>query len=253
MACGARPARRRRCCSPASPASARPRTAAELARRAHDDGALVLYGHCDEGLGAPYQPFAEALRWYTDDDNVDGNVGPLGRLPGELTRLLPDLPTGSTASPSSVGTDPGSEEHRLFEADHLVAPRRGRRARGWSSCSTTCTGPPSPRCCSRSTCCARRPRAGAPLLVLITYRDTDIDRANPLFKVLADLRDVPGVDRVPVDNLTADDVVALMEASAGHADGRGRPRPRRRALRRDRGQPVLRGRGASPPGRDRGH
>ena len=38
------------------------RLVAELARRARSSGAIVLYGRCDEGLGAPYQPFVEALR-----------------------------------------------------------------------------------------------------------------------------------------------------------------------------------------------
>ena len=39
-------------------------------------------------------------------------------------------------------------------------------------------------------------RAGTPmrLLVLATYRDTDLDRTHPLADVLADLRREPGVD-----------------------------------------------------------
>jgi DNA-binding SARP family transcriptional activator len=38
------------------------RAAAELAARVHDEGSLVLYCRCDEGLAVPYQPFVEALR-----------------------------------------------------------------------------------------------------------------------------------------------------------------------------------------------
>ena len=37
-------------------------TLSERARLVHEAGALVLYGRCDEDLGAPYQPFAEAFR-----------------------------------------------------------------------------------------------------------------------------------------------------------------------------------------------
>ena len=45
---------------------ARHRQDASSSRRsagiAHDHGGLVLWGGCDEDLGIPYQPFAEALR-----------------------------------------------------------------------------------------------------------------------------------------------------------------------------------------------
>src|SRR5271156_2461111 len=37
---------------------------AEAARSAHEDGMIVLWGRCDEGSGAPYAPFAEALAHY---------------------------------------------------------------------------------------------------------------------------------------------------------------------------------------------
>jgi hypothetical protein len=37
-----------------------------LAIEAIDDGALVLYGRCDEGVGAPFQPFANALEHFVE-------------------------------------------------------------------------------------------------------------------------------------------------------------------------------------------
>ena len=44
------------------PGVGKTRLAGEWSRRTYDQGAVVLYGRCDEGLGAPYQPFTEALR-----------------------------------------------------------------------------------------------------------------------------------------------------------------------------------------------
>jgi class 3 adenylate cyclase len=35
--------------------------ATAFVRQAHDDGAIVLYGRCDEDLGIPYQPWVEAV------------------------------------------------------------------------------------------------------------------------------------------------------------------------------------------------
>jgi DNA-binding SARP family transcriptional activator len=44
------------------PGVGKTRLAGEWSRQAYQQGAIVLYGRCDEDLGAPYQPFAEALR-----------------------------------------------------------------------------------------------------------------------------------------------------------------------------------------------
>src|SRR6202012_5070158 len=44
------------------PGVGKTRLASEWPRHAYEQGAVVLYGRCDEDLGAPYQPFAEALR-----------------------------------------------------------------------------------------------------------------------------------------------------------------------------------------------
>ena len=41
------------------PGVGKTRLAGEWSRQAYEQGAVVLYGRCDEDLGAPYQPFAE--------------------------------------------------------------------------------------------------------------------------------------------------------------------------------------------------
>src|SRR5438309_1851446 len=48
------------------PGVGKTRLAVELAARAHDEGATVLAGRCDEDLGVPYQPFVEAIRHFAD-------------------------------------------------------------------------------------------------------------------------------------------------------------------------------------------
>jgi predicted ATPase len=64
-------------------------------------------------------------------------------------------------------------------------------------------------------------RANAPLrlLVIATYRDTDLDRSHPLSDVLADLRREAGVERLDLHGLDVDGVNALMAATAGHELG----------------------------------
>ena len=195
------------------PGVGKTRTAAEVARAAFTEGALVLFGRCDEDLGVPYQPFVEALEHYV----THAGSPVLGRLAGELRRLVPDLGAGVGALEQPVPSDPASEEHRLFEAcaSWLVDAARAGDAGlilvlddiHWATKPTL----QLMQHVVRSAC-----DEGAPLLVLATYRDTDIDRAHPLAASIGDLRRLPGVDRVAVDNLSSAEVKAFIAAAAGH-------------------------------------
>ncbi|MGH9002820.1 MAG: ATP-binding protein, partial [Acidimicrobiia bacterium] len=55
------------------------------------------------------------------------------------------------------------------------------------------------------------------LLVIATYRDSEIGRGHPLTDLLADLRRIEGVERFPLTGLDRPDVAAFIEAAAGHA------------------------------------
>jgi predicted ATPase len=54
------------------------------------------------------------------------------------------------------------------------------------------------------------------LVVVATYRDTEMGRNHPLTELLADLRRQPGVQRVRLTGLTETAVIAFMERTAGH-------------------------------------
>ena len=65
--------------------------------------------------------------------------------------------------------------------------------------------------------------ASMPVLVVGTYRDSDLSREHPLASLLADLHREQGVERLKLTGLEADDLLALMESAAGHEmdeDGR---------------------------------
>ena len=196
------------------PGVGKTRTAAELAHKAHSAGAAVLYGRCDEDLGLPYQPFVEALDFYTGQWPEPR----LGRLPGELVRLLPELPERVKGLARPIASDPRSEEHLLFEAiaSWLVELATEQPVvlvlddLHWADKPTLLllqhllrAGTAAGRTCG--------------LLVLGTYRDTDIDRSHPLSGVLADLRRLPNVERRPVVGLSEAEVEQFIAAAAGHA------------------------------------
>ena len=109
------------------PGVGKTRLAGEWSRQAYEQGAVVLYGRCDEDLGAPYQPFAEALR------SLVPCVG-AGRLRGVARRR-------SAASPG-----PGADRRRCPIWPRRRAPTRTPSATHFSTLSSRCwKSPPRAR------------------------------------------------------------------------------------------------------------
>ncbi len=97
------------------PGVGKTRLASELARRVNEAGGSVLAGRCDEDLGVAYLPF-EALRHCCQHVPIDARRGVLGRLPGELQRLWPELPDVVPGLPPVLEADPETQRYRLFDA-----------------------------------------------------------------------------------------------------------------------------------------
>ncbi len=195
------------------PGVGKTRLVTELVRTAHEQGALLLWGRCAEELDVPYQPFAEALRHYVHSVPADQLRVELGPLGGELTRLIPDLDHLVPGLAEPVRTEAETERHRLFEAvsDLLEAVSEVTPIVlvlddvHWAD-------KPSLLLLRHML---RRPPT-MPLLILATYRDTDLDRSHPLADVLADLRREVGVERLDLQGLDSGEVTAFMEHAAGH-------------------------------------
>jgi DNA-binding SARP family transcriptional activator len=155
------------------PGIGKTRLAVELAQAAHAVGATVLHGRCDEEPLVHYQPFVEALR-------------PLAAS-SELRPLFPEL--GELEQPS----DPRGARYRLFSAlDSLLVEQAATGAAllllddlHWADKPTLLL----------LTYLARLSRP-ARLLLVGTYRETDLGRTAPLAAALAELRRDPGFERV---------------------------------------------------------
>ena len=195
------------------PGVGKTRTATELARRAHAGGAAVLYGRCDEDLGVPYQPFMEALDFYTEE--CEEPV--LGRLRAELVRLLPQLPERVPDLGRPIASDPRSEEHLLFEATaSWLVDLAGSTPVVLVLDDLHWADKPTLLLLQHVLRAATAAGESCRMLVLGTYRDTDIDRSHPLAGVLADLRRLPNVERRPVSGLSETEVELFIAAAAGH-------------------------------------
>ena len=191
------------------PGIGKTRLATELADGLHGEGALVLAGRCDEDLGVPYQPFVEALRHY-----VDHTPDPrLGRHAGELARLVPELRILVPGLAEPISADPETERYRLLDA---VA--------GWlaeiSRETPVLLVLDDLHWAAKPTVLLLRHVLRSPepmrLLVVGTYRDTDIGRGDPLTDLLADLPRIGGAERLGVTGLDQADVAAFIERAAGH-------------------------------------
>ena len=192
------------------PGVGKTRLASEVARQAKHEGALVIAGRCDELVGAPYQPFGEALR---SQLAVPGGVLSLGPLAGELVRLVPDLDAYAPGLEPALAAEADAERAKLFDAvcGWLVETARRQPVLlvlddlHWADHGTlllmrhVAINQPVPN-----------------LLVLGTYRDTDVDRRHPLSSMLAELRRRGEVERIALEGLDTDEIVELMATAAGH-------------------------------------
>ena len=188
---------------------------AEAARAAFDEGACVLFGHCEEDLATPYQLFTEALGHFVTHAPEEQLVAHVESWGSELARLVPALSSRLPGLGPSTATDADTERYQLFAAvvgllvDGVAgaAGRAGarrpavggqgqpaaaasRRSPSTSRCGCWCSGPIATASCRAPTRCSRR----SPAL----HRGGEVARIE-----LAGLDDTG--------------VVSLMEAAAGHA------------------------------------
>ena len=194
------------------PGVGKTRLAGEWSQHAYEQGAVVLYGRCDEDLGAPYQPFAEALRSLIPClgasrlRGLRGVEALLPLVPG-LTDVLPDL-----AAPTRA--DPDTERYALFDAVVAVLGVASTSAPvvlilddlHWAAKSTLLL-------------LRHLLRFGEHTRVQIvgTYRSTDLDRSHPLAAMLADLHRDGSATRLQLSGLDEVDVSAYV-AEAGYDD-----------------------------------
>src|SRR5829696_7687152 len=201
------------------PGVGKTRLVAEAALEAHAQGAIVLFGRCDDELGFPYQPFVEALRHVVGHTPPSKLAARLGRYGGELGRLLPEL-AGRPELPAPIVSDPETERYRLFDAvNNWLVALTAEAPVLFAVDDLQCASKPTLlllRYLVRSSDLSR-------LCVLATYRQDELGRGHPLSELLGDLRRETGIDRVSLRGLTAEDVAELLGGAGEHdLDVRGR-------------------------------
>src|SRR4051794_26485407 len=188
--------------------------AAEAARIGFDSGACVLFGHCEEDLATPYQLFAEALGHYVTHAPEHRLADHVALHGSELALMVPALASRIPDLPPSKATDSDTERYLLFAA---VAGLLGVLSAEqpvvlvlddlqWADKASLLL--------LRHLIAADH---AARMLILGTFRDSELSQSHPLLDTLAALHRQPGVTRVELGGLDDDAVVSFVEAAAGHA------------------------------------
>ena len=199
-------------CVAGEPGIGKTRLVAEVAGRIQREGATVLWGRSSEELLIPYQPFVEALRHYVDSCPEEGLRRQLGPAASVLERLVPGVRgrLGDLALPPS--DQPESERYRLFDAVSSFFAAMTDVAPTLLVLDDLHWADEASLLLLRHLLSDRRP---ARLMVLVTYRDTEVDSGHPLSAALADVRRFVPIERIRLRGLSAQDLQALVTALAG--------------------------------------
>ena len=196
------------------PGVGKTRLVGQAAEDAHHRGAVVLWGRCFEESYLSHGPFVEALRGVVEQARPDGSLPPLDAAARRLCAVAPIFAPDGSPEPDAprVSQDPGADRLRFFDAvDAMIS---GLCALApvvlvlddlqWADEETLLL----------LTHLARSPEPDR-LLVLGTYRDTEIDRSRPLASRLADLRRERHDERIRLRGLPEPAVGELIDDLSG--------------------------------------
>jgi class 3 adenylate cyclase/DNA-binding SARP family transcriptional activator len=189
--------------------------AAQFAREAHASGATVLLGRCHAEALVPYEPFVEALRQLP--------AGMLREHRAALERLMPELTPVGTAP---VGSDDAAARSLLFDAVGRALAAAAREGPLVVVLDDLHWAEPPTLLLLRHVARATEQER---LLLLATYRTTELPGTERVVRSLADLtRELP-LERVTLGGLADDEVAAMI----GALEGRPSSLPLGSAMRRD--------------------
>lgn len=191
----------------------------EIATEARARGLFVVHGHCYEMEGAPpYIPFVEAIEYGLRVTPRDLFRTAMGEAAPEIARLVPKVAVAFPDLPPAIDLPPEQAQHYMFES---VCDFFERAATAipllivledlhWADES-------SAQLLERV---ARRAEA-APLLVIGTYRDTDLGPSAPFMRAIERLSRVPSVTRITLKRMARAEVGQIIRGLSGRTPPEG--------------------------------
>lgn len=187
----------------------------EFAADAFGAGAVVLYGRCDEELAQPYLPWVESLAHCIDHLDDEDLQRLDATITGPLSRLVPTLRT-------RLGRTDEPEDSRSGDQYALFGAVSGLLAKVASNHSVVVVLDDL-HWADRGTLQILRhltmSMPDARLLMIGTYRETDLGADDPLVETSVQLHREPGVQRIALGGLSDTEILELLEGAAGHELG----------------------------------
>jgi tetratricopeptide (TPR) repeat protein len=195
------------------PGIGKSRLADEITNRARERGARVDWGRCWEAGGAPaYWPWVQLLRSYfleIDPETLSSQMGPgaanIARMLPEVGEILPDLPP-----PPSV--DPEAARFRLFDAT-VTFLGNAARFQPWVLVLDDLHVADTPSLLLLQFLAGQL--GDRRILVVGTYRDTELTRDHPLTSALAELVRHHATTRLHLAGLGMTDVRQFIKLTTG--------------------------------------
>jgi len=183
------------------------------ARAAFDNGSCTLFGHCEEDLATPYQLFAEALGHYVTHAPEEQLLAHVKAHGSELSRLVPALASRIPDLPPSKATDADAERFLLFAAVVGLLTTVSEHQPVVIVLDDLQWADKGSLLLLRHIAAAEQAMR---VLILGTYRDSELSQTHPLTDALAALHRQSGVSHIDLVGLDDSGVMAFLEATAGH-------------------------------------
>jgi DNA-binding CsgD family transcriptional regulator/tetratricopeptide (TPR) repeat protein len=214
------------------PGIGKTRLVEEVAAGAVSGGARAVVGHCEERRGSPpYLPFAEILETAQRQLAAADFQMVLGDAAGELVRLLPGLRRSWPSLPPPLELPPEQERRYLFTNVTEVLERLAGLAPlmliaedlQWADEAALLLLEHLARCVAQM-----------PLLMVATYRDTELDLGSALAATLEELLRTASSSRMMLRPFNVAETAAMLSSLSGqeapapavaliHGAGKGNP------------------------------
>jgi len=198
------------------PGAGKTRLAREITIQAAVDGAVVLTGGCYEyDAATPYLPFVEAFRRWTREQKDDSSLrAALGDAAAQIAKLAPEIDSRLGPFPERTELEPHDERLLFFDAVAQVFERLARD-KGLLFYADDL------HWADRGTLwllghLLRQLREGRALIV-VAYRDTELNRAHPLAKALVEWNRERLATRIVLRRFDAAETSAQLSALLGES------------------------------------
>ncbi|MBI4219192.1 MAG: AAA family ATPase [Chloroflexi bacterium] len=214
------------------PGIGKTRIANEFAEIAGWRGARIAWGRCYEGGGAPpYWPWIQVLRGLIRSIQNRDIASRLGAGAAYLAELIPEIREQPTSPALPAMDSPESARFRLFDSVVSLLTVATEKAPVLATLDDIHWADESSLQLLEFV---GQQIGDIPVILIGTYRHTDLHPQHPLFRTLGGLNRVQGFTRIDVTGITQDDVASYIRQSAGieppdslirsvHAQTKGNP------------------------------